>query len=420
MKGTFKNYLFPIILISSIIIGSIVGIVFGEKASVLKPLGDIFVNLLFTLVVPLVFLTIASSIANMGGAKRFGKIIGNMLTVFLFTSAIASIFMIIVLTFFPPAKGVDIPLEKPEASETLTLSEQIVKTITVPDFVDLFSRSNMLALIIISVLLGLAVSLIGEKGKPFASFLESGSQVLIKMISLVMYYAPIGLGAYFANLIGEYGPLLLGSYFKAGIIYYVSAIVYFAIAFTFYAFLAKRKKGVGIFWKNSLTPSLTSIGTCSSAASIPANLDAATKMGVPKDIRDITITLGANLHKDGSVMGGVLKLVFLFGIFGMDMSGFGTITGIFFMSILVGVVMGAIPGGGMIAEVLILTMFGFPPEALPILAAISAIIDPPATWLNVTGDNAAAMMVSRRVEGKNWSENEVVDSQENTTATTTA
>lgn len=402
MKDTLKNYLFSIILISSIILGSIIGIIAGDKASLLKPLGDIFINLMFTLVVPLVFFTIASSVANMGGARRFGKIMGNMMGVFIFTSVIASIFMITVLKIFPPANGVNIPLKKPDASQTLSLSEQIVKTVTVPDFVNLFSKENMLALIIVSVLIGLSASLIGEKGKPFASFLESGSQVFVKMISLVMYFAPIGLGSYFANLIGDYGPLLLGNYFKAGITYYLSAIAYFIIAFSFYAFLSSKQKGIATFWKNSLTPIATSLGTCSSAASIPANIEATQNIGVPEDIRDTTIPLGANLHKDGSVMGGVLKLAFLFGIFHMNFSGIGTLTGVLLMSILVGVVMGAIPGGGMIAEVLILSIFGFPPEALPIIAAISALIDPPATCLNVVGDNVASMLVARRVEGKDW------------------
>ena len=131
-------------------------------------------------------------------------------------------------------------------------------------------------------------------------------------------------------------------------------------------------------------------------------------MGIKKDIRDTTIPLGAALHKDGSVMGGVLKIVFVFGIFGLDVSGFGTFALIIGVSLLVGIVMGAIPSGGMIGEMLILSLFGLPPEALPIIAAISTLIDPPATLLNASGDNVASMMVSRSVEGKNWLKNTVI------------
>ncbi|MGG4489941.1 dicarboxylate/amino acid:cation symporter [Metabacillus idriensis] len=397
-----KAYRFPLILLSSVLIGGIFGLVFGEKATLLKPFGDLFLNAMFTVVVPLVFFTIASSIANMGGTKRLGKIMGSMLGVFLFTGLISALYMLAVVKIIPPAQGVSLQLEKPEALEDVTLADQIVSTFTVPDFVELFSRNNMLAMIVFSVLVGLSVSMIGEKGKPFASFLSSGSEVLMKLVSLIMHYAPIGLGAYFATLVGEYGPMLLGTYFKAGVMYYVSALIYFVIAFTIYAFMSGKKQAVSVFWKNMLSPTVTSLATCSSAASIPVNLEAARKMGVSADIRETTVPLGAALHKDGSVLGGVLKIAFLFGIFEMNFSGFGTLTSVVLVAILVGTVMGAIPSGGMIGEMLILTLYGFPPEALPIIAAISTIIDPPATMLNATGDNVSSMMVSRLVEGKDW------------------
>jgi Na+/H+-dicarboxylate symporter len=397
-----KAYRFPLILMSSVLIGGILGLLFGEKATVLKPFGDLFLNAMFTVVVPLVFFTIASSIANMGGTKRLGKIMGSMLCVFLFTGLIAALYMVVVVKIIPPAQGVTLQLEKPEALQDVTLADQIVSTFTVPDFVELFSRNNMLAMIVFSVLVGLSVSMIGEKGKPFASFLSSGSEVLMKLVSLIMYYAPIGLGAYFATLVGEYGPMLLGTYFKAGVMYYVSAFIYFVIAFTFYAFMSGRKLAVAVFWKNMLSPTVTALATCSSAAAIPVNLEATRKMGVSADIRETTVPLGAALHKDGSVLGGVLKIAFLFGIFEMNFSGLGTLSSVVLVAILVGTVMGAIPSGGMIGEMLILTLYGFPPEALPIIAAISTIIDPPATMLNATGDNVSSMMISRLVEGKDW------------------
>jgi Na+/H+-dicarboxylate symporter len=398
----WKNYRFPIILLLSIFIGAIVGLVMKEEAVVFQPIGDIFLNLLFTIIVPLIFFTISSSIANMNGAKRLGKIIGWMFGTFLFTGIISAIYMYVIVKFVNPGEGVKLKLVKPEGSEELNPITQIVKTFTVPDFVELFSRSNMLALIVISILIGFAAQSIGEKGKVFTSFLMSGSEVMMKVVSLIMYIAPLGLGAYFATLVGQYGPILLGSYVKAGITYYLAAIVYFFVAFTIYAFMAGKGTGIKVFWRNMLEPTITSLATCSSAASIPVNLEASKKMGIKKDIRDTTIPLGAALHKDGSVIGGVLKIVFLFGIFDMPNTGIGTFFLIIGVSLLVGAVMGAIPSGGMIGEMLILSLFGFPPEALPIIAAISTLIDPPATMLNASGDNVAGMMVSRMVEGKNW------------------
>lgn len=400
--ASLKGYRFSLILLSSIVIGALLGIWLGDQATVLKPLGDIFLNLMFTVVIPLVFFTISSAIAQMSGLKRLGRIMSRMMGAFLLTGVLSGLVMLTAVILYPPAQGVSIPLEKPESVEKTTLADQLVQTITVSNFGSLFSKDHMLQLILFSILLGVAVSLAGEKGKPFAKFLSSGSEVMMKLVSLVMYYAPIGLGAFFAALVGEFGPTLLGNYFRAVLIYYPLSLVYFFVFFTLYAFMAGKGLGVRTFWKNAFSPTITSLATCSSAASIPVNLEATRKMGVPNDISETSIPLGANMHKDGSVMGGVLKIAFLFGVFGMEFnqpSDWLTALGV---GILVGTVMGAIPSGGLIGELLILSLYGFPPEALPIIAAISTIIDPPATMLNSTGNTVTSMLITRWVEGKDW------------------
>lgn len=402
MKEKLKTYRFPLILLASIILGSIIGIIFGEKATVLRPLGDIFINLLFMVVVPLVFFTISSAIAGMSSIRRLGKIMGSMITVFVITGIIASVFMLVAVVAFPLGSETDIPLVTPDEAEQLTLSEQLVSTFTVPDFVDLFSRSNMLALIIFSTLIGLATSLTGEVGRPFSKFLLSGSEVFMKLIQLVMYYAPIGLGAYFATLVGEFGADLIGDYAKAVIVYYPVAILYFAIGFTLYAFLSGGKRGVSHFWKNILAPAATALGTGSSVATIPINLDAAKKIGVPKDIREIVLPLGATIHMDGSCLSAMLKIAFVFGVFNMDFVGFDVFLTAIGVCLLSGIVMSGIPGGGFIGEMMIITLYGLPIQALPIISAIGVVVDPPATMVNVTGDTVTSMVVARHLEGKEW------------------
>jgi len=129
-------------------------------------------------------------------------------------------------------------------------------------------------------------------------------------------------------------------------------------------------------------------------ATMPVNLEASAKMGVPLDVRDVVIPVGAVLHKDGSVIGGVLKVLFAMSLFHQTLTP-GRLLLVIGVAILVGVVMGAIPSGGMMGELLILSAFGFPPETLPLLAIISILIDPMATLLNATGDNVAAMLVTR-------------------------
>ncbi|MDV2684190.1 dicarboxylate/amino acid:cation symporter [Alkalihalophilus lindianensis] len=400
-----KAYRFPLFLIAAIIIGSILGIVLGEQAEVLKPLGDIFLNLMFTIVVPLVFFSISAVIANMSNLKRLGTIMTWMMVVFIVTGIIASIVMIAAVTITPPAQGVQIQLETPEnIDESISLGEQIVKAITVPDFVEIFSRTSMLALIIMSVLVGFATNLAGQEGRIFAQFLKSGAAVMRRLVGIIMYYAPIGLGAYFAALVGVFGPELLGSYVKAMIVYYPVAILYFLIGFTLYAFIAGGKTGIKVFWKNILTPSITALSTGSSVATIPANLQATEKMGVHKDVRDVVIPLGASIHMDGSALAAILKIAFLFGIFQMDFFSFQTFAIAVGISLLVGTVMSGVPGGGFIGEMLIITMYGFPIEALPILAILGTLVDPPATMVNASGDAVSSMLVSRAVEGDEWME----------------
>lgn len=402
MRQKLKAYRFPLILVLSIIIGSLIGFIAGEKAEVLKPLGDLFLNLLFMIVVPLVFFSISSAIANMDSMKRLGKILGSMITVFIITGIIASIVMIVAVVAFPPAQGADISLTQPEDVEELSLADQLVATFTVPDFVDIFSRKNMLALIVFSILIGVATGLSGEKGKPFAKFLSSGSEVFMKVIQFVMYYAPIGLGAYFAALIGVFGPELIGDYARAVIVYYPVSILYFFIGFTLYAFIAGGKKGVSRFWKNILSPAATALATGSSVGTLPVNLDAARKIGVPKDIRETVLPIGATIHMDGSCLSAILKIAFVFGIFEMEFSGIETFLTAIGIAILSGTVMSGIPGGGFIGEMMIVTLYGLPIEALPLISAIGVVVDPPATMVNSTGDTVCSMMVTRHIEGKDW------------------
>jgi len=400
-RNFWKNYRFPLILLFSIVFGCVLGIILKDKASILKPFGNIFLNLMYTIVVPLVFFTISSSIANMVNLKRLGKILKYVFLIFIVTSAIAAIIMIFVLKFINPASGVNIVLES-VTQDQVSFLDQIVSAITVTDFSEILSRSHMLPLIIFSIMFGTCVALVGEKAKGIANGLDVISKIMMKIIKIVMYYAPIGLCAYFASLIGEFGPELLGSYAKSMIIYYVVCIVYFIIFYTIYSYISGGKRGIKVFFKNIFAPTATSLATQSSLASLPTNLDAASDIGIPKDIREVTLPIGATMHMEGSSMGAILKIVFLFGIFGKSFTGIDTYLIAILIAVLSAVVMSGIPGGGLIGEMLIVSLYGFPMEAFAIIATIGWLIDPPATCLNVCGDVSSSMLVTRIIEGKNW------------------
>ncbi|TCS95957.1 dicarboxylate/amino acid:cation symporter [Hazenella coriacea] len=401
-SNIWKNYRFPLLLLCAILLGSGLGVILGPHAEFLKPIGDIFLNLIFTVVVPLVFITISSSVANIANLKTLGKILAIMLMVFIITGFLSSSVMLTAVKLFPPSEGVQIELTKPEQVEQLELTEQIVKTVTVSDFTELLSRKNMLALIIFAILFGMAVSLAGEKGKVVSRGLHALSEVMMKFIQILMWFAPIGLGAYFANLVGVFGPELLGSYARAVAVYYPVALIYFVVFFSLYAWIAGGKRGFRSYWKAIPAPALTALGTGSSVATIPPNLAAAEKIGVHREVSEIVIPIGATIHMDGSCLSAILKISFLFGIFGMPFTGIDTFLTAILIALLSGTVMSGVPGGGFIGELLIVTMYGFPPEALPILAILGTLVDPPATMVNSTGDTVSSMLITRILKGKEW------------------
>ena len=408
MKNFLKTYMSVIILLAAIIIGAIVGIVFKEKAAVLSPLGDIFLNLMFVVIVPLIFLSISTSISKMKQPKRLGKIMITIIAMFVVTSLVA--------VFVGLAVAYPVKLVNPEDGETIkasleqqeeplteeddqTILERTVSALTVNDFSKLLSKSNIIAIIVFSILFGIAMNMAGEKAKPVEDFLNSAYEVIMKLIKIIMYYAPIGLGCYFAALIGTFGSSIAVGYAKTFVIYTVVAILFYIIVYTIYALIAGGKRGVVTFWKNIIPATVTALATCSSAASIPVNTEASKKMGVSDDIAETMIPLGTSFHKDGSIIGSVFKIMFLVCLFGTSAS----IWQIILVALIANLLITAVPiGGGTISEMMILTMMGYPVAALPILTIIATIIDPPATVLNVIGDTSSSMLAARIVDGKDW------------------
>ena len=412
MKKFLSNYKSTIILLVAIIVGSIVGIVFKEKATILSPLGDIFLNLLLVIIVPLIFLNITTAISKMKQPKRIGKIIVSIIGVFLITSIIA-VLLGFASTYFvklvdtEDGEQIKASLEETvddeEEAEEMTIADRTVKLLTVNDFSKLFSKDNIIALLVFSIMVGIAINMSGEKGEPFRKVLESANDVMANIVKIIMYYAPIGLGCYMASFVGSFGTSIAVGYLRTFVVYLIVAIAFYFIVYTLYAFIAGGKKGVRAFWKNVIPATVTAMGTCSSAACIPVNIESTKKMGVPSDIAETTIPLGTSFHKDGSIIGSVFKIMFLVGLFGTSLATFGDVMGVLGVALLANLLITAVPiGGGTISEMLIITMMGYPVAALPILTIIATIIDMPATVLNVVGDDVSSMMVARIVDGKEW------------------
>ena len=295
MKKIFESYKDTIILLGAVLLGGLLGATNPEIAKTLKPIGDGFLNLVFPLLVPLVFFGITSAIIKTGGDKsRLKKVLSSVVVVFAGTSIVTAIISLFPALSFDLAKGLDLSsfqsvIESAGSTELAGsngLLAQIVNTLTVSDFDQLLTRSNMLQLIVMSVLVSIAIIPNREKVGTVIKFIEEANTVVLSLIGMVMKLAPIGLGCYFANIIADLGPQLLTVYLKAFVTYTLTCVIYFIVFYSLIAYISGGAVGVKKMWKSIISPLVTSMATCSSVACIPANLQAVKEMGVPSEISE--------------------------------------------------------------------------------------------------------------------------------------
>jgi len=403
-KAIWQNYAFLGCMVLAIVAGCVVGAVW-PGATALAPLGTIFINLMFCIVVPLVFASIAGAVANMKSRKRAGKIMGVTIASFVITGAVAAVIMIVLVKIFPPVLEPWKDLSSVEVDEQKTVAQLIISFFTAEDFVGLLTRRAMLPLIVFSIIFGFGVQLNGGSETMVAKFLEDLSNVMLKVVKIVSYYAPIAFFGFFASLVADYGPQVIsGSYGRAMALYYPLCLVYVFTAFPFFARFGGGKGGAKTMFKHLLRPAVTSLGTCSSVATIPTNLKEAEDTGISKDVSEMVIPLGATMHMDGACFSCVLKIAFLFGVFGKSFDSIGTFLLVILVAVFSSVGMSGIPGGGYIGEYIICSVF-FPEQmavAYPIAITIGNLVDPPSTMVNSAGDYVISYVVSRFVDGKDW------------------
>jgi len=413
-KSVAKNYAFLAIMLGAMVLGAVVGWIFpmvkdadgnvlSAGATVLKPFGTVFINMMFCIVVPMVFASISSAVANMQSRRRAGKIMGVTVATFVVTGAIAAVIMFILMRIFPPVLSAWTELPSEEMGSYATMSEMIVNFFTAEDFVGLLTRRAMLPLIVFSLLFGFAVNLNGGKDTPVGKFLDDLANVMLKFVQIITYYAPIAFFGFFADLVATYGSEITVSYGRALAVYYPLCFIYIFTAWPLFAWFGGGKGGIKTMFQHIAKPAIVSLGTCSSVATIPTNMEVAKDTGISKDVSDMVLPLGATMHMDGSCFSCVLKIAFVFGVFGQSLS-FSQLLPIVLVAVLSSVGMSGVPGGGYIGEYIICSIF-FPEQmeiAFPILVTIGNLVDPPATMINSAGDYVVSYIVSRFVDGKDW------------------
>ena len=402
-KSVAKNYRFLAILLSCMVAGALLGWFKPGWGHNIAFLGTVFINMMFCVVVPLVFASIAGSVANMESRQRAGKIMGVTVGTFVITGAIAAVIMFVLMKLFPPVLTPWADMVAEEIGEHASFTEMIVNFFTSSDFVGLLSRRAMLPLIVFSILFGFSVQMTGGKDSSIGKWLAGLSDVMMKFVQIITYYAPIAFFALFADLVATYGSSVASAYGRAMVVYYPLCFIYIFTAFPLFAYIGGGRHGIKTMFQHIARPAIMSLGTCSSSATIPTNLREAEDTGIPKDVADMVVPMGATMHMDGSCFSCVLKIAFVLGAMGVDMP-WTMLPAVVAVAVLSSVGMSGVPGGGYIGEYIICSIF-FPQQievAFPILVAIGNLVDPPATMINSAGDYVVCYIVARVTDGKDW------------------
>lgn len=399
MEMSPSRYVLVILIAIGFILGAILGVTIGKPAADLRPLGDFFVRLLRMIVTPLTIVTVAAAISRIADLKRLGKIMLLMLLIFIVTSFLAASIGLITGLIFSPGQGLGLkppPDYKPPAPAT---AETVILSLIPLNFADILSVPGLLQAIVFSILFGVAVALMGEANKPIVKALDALSGAMIKLTLIIMWYAPIGVFGYGAWLFGTYGPAVVGAYAKLIGANYLIAIIYWLV---FYSLIVKISGRNPLdYWRVIIEPITVAFTTRSSAATLPVNLRAAERLGVPGSIRNIVLPVGCTVNMDGTAFYLALSALFIAQAFGISISP-ALYPLIIAMSMLGSVAAAAIPGAGVIMLAMVLAAAGLPLEGIALIVAVDPILDALRTSINATGDTAYSTLVSRIFEGPNW------------------
>ena len=403
-RAVLKNYGLLGAMLAAMLTGGVTGWLWPAAAGTVRPLGQIFINLMFCVVVPLVFSSIAGAIAGMRSVRRAGRIMGVTVLTFVVTGILAAVLMFLLMKAFPPVLTPWQSLPTEAVGDYAAPGQLLVNFFTAEDFVGLLSRRAMLPLIVFSILFGFSVQMTGGKDSSIGKWLAGLSDVMMKFVQIITYYAPIAFFAIFADLVATYGSEVAKGYGRALLVYYPLCFIYIFTAFPLFAWFGGGKGAVKEMFRHIAKPAITSLGTCSSVATIPTNMEEAEATGISKDVSEIVVPLGATMHMDGSCFSCILKITFLFGVFGRPFDSIGDMALMVIVAVLSSVGMSGVPGGGYIGEFIMCSVF-FPDQlaiAYPIAITIGNLVDPPATMINSAGDYVVSYIVSRFVEGKDW------------------
>ena len=374
-------------------LGAVVGLIVGPSIAVVKPLGDLFIRLIKMLIVPMVFCSLVVGASSIGDLRKLGRVGGKTIIYFLATTAIAITLAIIFAIIFNPAGGYVLKEVGTYEAKAMPKVADVILNMVPTKPISAMATDNMLQIIVFALFVGISISLIGEKGKPALDFFDSVAEIMYRIVGMVMNFAPIGVFALIAWVVGTAGAeVLLPLARVIFVVYFVNilhAVVVYSGAVRIFAGMSPVQ-----FFKGFFEATMVAFSTCSSSATLPISMRLAQEnLGVPKEIASFVQPLGATINMDGTAIYQGVCAVFIANVFGITL-GFPQYIMIIIAATLASIGTAGVPGAGMIMLSLVLETVGLPLEGILLVAGIDRILDMIRTSMNVTGDAAGAVVIA--------------------------
>ncbi|MCI2963256.1 dicarboxylate/amino acid:cation symporter [Shewanella sp. N2AIL] len=383
-------------ILVGMVLGITVGVVLGEQATVLKPIGTLFVNIIKMLIVPLVFCSLIVGVTSMEDTAKMGRIGFKSFTFYLCTTAIAISIGLAVGYVIQPGAGLDLPLPSgvsDVAKEVPSVMQTLINIVPTNPIAAL-ANGQILQVIVFAVALGIALVLIGDHGKPAIKVFESLAEAMYKLTDMVMKLAPYGVFGLMAWVAGAYGIEMLLPLLKVIVAVYVGCIIhvlgFYSIVLSMFSKLNPLHFFKGI--SNAMAVAFT---TSSSAGTLPASMKCASEyLGVNKKISSFVLPLGTTINMDGTALYQGVTALFVAQAFGIDLTWVDYLT-IILTATLASIGTAGVPGAGLVMLTLVLSTVGLPLEGVALIAGIDRILDMARTVVNVSGDLVATTVIAK-------------------------
>lgn len=370
------------------------GLIFGDKMSVVQPLGDLFLRLIKFIMAPLILTTLIVGVTSLQDTKQLFSMGGRTIVFYLFTTLIAVTIGIVYAVILSPGTGANVSLQQgatAPSGEAPTLTETLLNMIPENPFAALM-EGNILQIIFMAIAIGLGILFVGEPAKPIQKLFESFSTVMFKITSGIMVIAPIGIFGMVAPIIGEYGLAVLAPLAKVIIAVALCCLTQLLVV---YSLAVKGFAGMSplTFLKGIAPAGLVAFSTASSGATLPVSMkNVQENLGVSKETASFVLPLGATMNMDGSAIYQGVAALFIAQFYGIDL-GMSEILLIMFTTTIASIGTAGVPGAGMIMLTMVLAAVNLPVEGIALIAAIDRILDMFRTSVNIVGDAAASVVV---------------------------